>query len=217
MSAAPHTLRIGLLEDQPLFREMLQHLLSLVPGFSLQVASTVAQTRSEWNAERLDVALLDYELPDGDGLEVGRALQQANPSLGVVLLSAVDRSVVLLDLEPHEAERWSFLSKNSSVSTSMLIRALRASAEGRCVIDPVVVAARKARAGSRVAALSERQGQVLTLIAEGLTNQAIAEQLGIAVNSVNNHVNSMYNALGLNESARNPRVSAVRLFLAETV
>ncbi len=216
MNAAQRPLRIAVLEDQPLFREMLVHLLGSVPGFTVQDASTVRQALHQWKAEDLDVVLLDFELPDGNGLEAGRALQRQKPELGVVLLSAVDRSLVLLELEPQEAVRWSYLSKHASVSATALVRAVRASANGRCTIDPAIVTSRTARAGSRVAALSGRQREVLSLIAEGLTNQAIAERLGLAVNSVNNHVNALYAALGLSESTRNPRVTAVRVFLEET-
>ncbi len=217
MTTAARPLRIGVLEDQQLFREMLQHLLQSVPGMQVRTAMSLAQMRSEWDASELDVVVLDFELPDGNGLEAGRELRKVNPELGIVLLSAVDRSLVLLELEPGEAPRWSYLSKHSSTSASTLVRAIRASAEGRLLIDPGLVAGRRARSGGKVAALSDRQREVLSLLAEGLTNQAIAERLGLAVNSVNNHVNALYAALGLNESSRNPRVSAVRIFLAETV
>ncbi len=216
MTHSARPLRIGLLEDQPLFREMLQHLLSSVSGFTVQQASSVRQALNEWDATELDVALLDFELPDGTGLEAGRALRKAHPELGIVLLSAVNRSLIMLELEPHEVGRWSYLSKQASLSASTLVRAIRASADGRVVIDPAVVQERKARTGSKVAALSTRQREVLGLLAEGFTNQAIAEHLGLSVNSINNHVNALYVALGLNESTRNPRVTAVRVFLEET-
>jgi len=216
MTSSVRRMRIGVLEDQPLYREMLERLLRSVPGFEVVSAGSVHEALSTWRAAELDVALLDFELPDGTGLDVGRALQQRNPRLGVVLLSAVDRSLIMLELDQHEAERWSYLSKHASISTGTLIRTLHASSEGRSVIDHATVKARVPRAGGRVEALSERQREVLALLAEGYTNQSIADRLSLAVNSVNNHVNALYIALGVNESSRNPRVSAVRIFLEET-
>lgn len=211
----PTALRVGLLEDQPLFREMLCHLLDAVPGIEVAPAASCAET-VEWQADRLDAAVLDVELPDGTGLEVGRDLRRANAGIGIVLLSAIDRSQILLELDDDERERWSFLSKRSSTSASILIRTIRAAAAGRCVIDPEAVAAREARAGGRLSGLSARQLEVLRLLAEGLTNQAIAERLGIALNSASNHVNAIYAALDIDRETRNPRVTAVRIFLEET-
>lgn len=214
MSALQPALRIALVEDQPLFREMLHHLLVSVPGFEVRAAGTLAEC-AQWDPRGLDVALLDFELPDGTGLELGRSLQRANPKIGIVLLSAVDRVRTLLQL--GERERWSYLSKTSATSASDLILAIRAAAEGRFVIDRQIIARRQPRSGSRLDALSARQYEVLSLIAEGLTNQAISEQLGIAVNSVNNHVNAIYSTLELSDLTRNPRVSAVRVFLEDSV
>ncbi|MFC5338974.1 response regulator transcription factor [Leucobacter denitrificans] len=214
MHAPPQVLRIGIVEDQPPFREMLQHLLGSVPGFRVRTASEVSET-SGWNAEELDVALLDFELPDGTGLELGRQLRRANPGLGVVLLSAVDRASSLLETE--DQERWSYLSKTSATSSADLVRTIRLAANGGSFIDPSVIARRTPRTGSPLTALSTRQYSVLTLVAEGLTNQAISERLGIALNSVNNHVNAMYSALGVNDKTHNPRVSAVRAFLQDSV
>ena len=208
------TLRIGVLEDQPLFREMLLHLLRSVPGFEVVAAGDCAGVSANWDPRSLDVALLDVELPDGTGIDAGRALQRANPQLGIVLLSAVDRSQLLVDLD--EGEQWSYLSKNSSTSSAKLIRTLRASAAGRCVIDPEVVGARTVRAGGRLATLSARHVEVLQLVTEGLTNQSIAERLGIALSSVNNHVNAIYASLDIDRERCNPRVAAARIFLAET-
>ncbi len=216
MRDGAHCLRVGICEDQPLYREMLERLLRDVPGFCVRTAETVAEVRSQWPASEIDVALLDYALPDGTALDIGRELRRWNPDLGVVILSAVDRSLVLLDLDLDEADRWSFLSKNTMVSATTLIRAIEAAADGRCVIDPETVSARTPRAHGVLDELSGRQQQVLRLIAEGYTNQAIAGRLGIALNSVNNHVNSLYAALQLNASDRNPRVSAVRAFLEGT-
>jgi len=214
---ASRALRIGVLEDQPLYREMLQHLLLAFRGAKVVTAADCNTALSSWDARNLDVALLDVELPDGNGIDVGRELRSRNPDLGIVLLSAVDRSRALLELDDAERARWSYLSKRSSTSAAVLIRAIRASAEGRSMLDPEVIAKSRVRAGGQLEALSSRQFEVLELLAEGLSNQAIAERLGLALNSANNHVNAIYATLGIERGEINPRVVAVRLFLEETL
>lgn len=209
-------LRIALVEDQPLYRDMLVGLLRAVPDFDLVVAAGSAAETADFPRD-LDVALLDITLPDGDGIEVGRRLQERQSSLSVVLLSAVDRLNTLLDVPEEQRRRWSYLSKTSALSAPSLVSALRASAGGRSVLDRELVERRRARPRGRLAALSTRQFEVLTLLAEGLTNTAIARRLNLADRSVDNHVNAVYSALGLGGDAeRNPRVSAVRIFLEES-
>ncbi|MDY0830197.1 response regulator transcription factor [Microbacterium sp. BG28] len=209
-------LRIALVEDQPLYRDMLVGLLRAVPDFDLVVAAGSAAETARFPRD-LDVALLDITLPDGDGIEVGRRLQERQSSLSVVLLSAVDRLNTLLDVPEEQRRRWSYLSKTSALSAPSLVSALRASAGGRSVLDRELVERRRARPRGRLAALSARQFEVLTLLAEGLTNTAIARRLNLADRSVDNHVNAVYSALGLGGDAeRNPRVSAVRIFLEES-
>lgn len=209
-------LRIALVEDQPLYRDMLVGLLRAVPDFDLVVAAGSAAETADFPRD-LDVALLDITLPDGDGIEVGRRLQERQSSLSIVLLSAVDRLNTLLDVPEEQRRRWSYLSKTSALSAPSLVSALRASAGGRSVLDRELVERRRARPRGRLAALSTRQFEVLTLLAEGLTNTAIARRLNLADRSVDNHVNAVYGALGLGGDAeRNPRVSAVRIFLEES-
>lgn len=209
-------LRIALVEDQPLYRDMLVGLLRTVPDFEL-VSAVGSGAEAARFPRDLDVALLDITLPDADGIELGRLLQSRQPTLSIVLLSAVDRLTALLDVPEDERRRWSYLSKTSALSAPSLVSALRASASGRSVLDRELVERRRARPRGRLAALSTRQFEVLTLLAEGLTNTAIARRLELADRSVDNHVNAVYSSLGLGGDAeRNPRVSAVRIFLEET-
>lgn len=212
------SVRVAIVEDQPLYRQMLQNLLQTVPGFDVRgVAGGVAEAQEVIDASALDVALLDLHLPDGNGLDLGRALQRTNPSLAVLLLSSDDHMHVLLDLPEAQQERWSYLSKTSSLSAQALVAAVRSTAQGRAVLDRSLVERRNARTNGRLAVLSTRQLQILALLAEGLTNAAIAQRLELAHRSVENHVNAVYAALGLTGSSdHNPRVRAVRMFLAES-
>lgn len=211
-------LRLAVVDDQPLYRQMLASLLRGVPGVrSVVEASTAAEARRRIRPAEVDVAVIDIELGDGDGIELGRELRAADPELAVVLLSAVDSMHRFLRLGRAEVRGWSYLSKTSSLTSGALMTAIRATLDGRTVLDPALVAARTARRSSPVDALSRRQYEVLVALSSGLTNAAIAEQLGIAVRSVDNHVNALYGALGLrSDGARNPRVDATLLFLEHT-
>ena len=197
MTAPPPTvadLRVAVVEDQPLYRQMLAMLLASVDGLTVVA-----------------------EYGDGDGMTLGRELRRRNPRLGVLLLSASDAIHVLLDVPRNEAGGWGYLSKTSSLSGPALIYAIRAVAEGRNILDPAIRARREIRSQSPLSRLSARQREVLGLVAEGLTNAAIATQLGLSPRSVDAHLNATYAVLDIHSSPdRNPRVEAVRAYLAHT-
>jgi len=132
------------------------------------------------------------------------------------VLSAVDTTHRMLALPPEEAVAWSYLSKSSALSAATLVSVLTADA-GTLSLDRRMMQRRRPRRDSPVDSLTERQREVLALLAAGLTNAAIAETLGIAVRSVDNHVNAVYDALGVAAGARiNPRVKAALLFVEHT-
>ncbi|WP_323742810.1 MULTISPECIES: response regulator transcription factor [unclassified Rathayibacter] len=207
-----------MVEDQALYRHMLASLLRSTPGVrSVVELESASQAREHLRPEELDVAIIDIELGDGDGIELGRELRTRRPELPIVLLSAVDALHRFLRLDRDEARGWSYLSKTFSLSPTALLSALHATIQGRTVLDPALVAARTARRSSPVASLSRRQYEVLAGLASGLTNAGIAEQLGIAVRSVDNHVNALYAALGLRaDGVHNPRVEAALQFIEHT-
>lgn len=129
---ASRDLRV-VVEDQPLFRQMLSMLISAADGFMVAGEFESAAATVDLDARTVDVALVDLRLGDGDGLTVGRRLRQRNPRLGALLLSASDSTHVLLDIPQSEAHGWGYLSKTSSLSAPALLYAIRAVAEaGRC-------------------------------------------------------------------------------------
>ena len=210
-------IRVGIVEDQPLFRSMLELTLAGVPGVQVVAAvGTVAAANQAFRPGRVDVALLDIDLPDGNGIALGVTLRRAQPRLGILLLSAHDAMDLLLDLPPDVASGWSYLSKTSSTSTDELVHAVRATAAGHTTLDPALLDRLEPRAGSSVARLTDRQYRVLRLLARGLSNAGIGEELGIAEKSVQNHINTIYAALGIDaDPARNPRVTAALRLLEE--
>ncbi len=206
--------RVVVVEDQPLYRQMLVGLLHAAPGIAVVGSAASAKEARTLDPRGFDVALVVLDLGDGDGFDVGTAFRAANPRVGVVILSAVDALHRMLQLDRRDAAGWSYLSKTSALSAGSLVAALQASSTGRTVIDPALASVREPRAGSPLESLTERQREVLSLLASGMTNMAIAEQLGIASRSADNHVNAIYGALGLAATdQRNPRVQAALMFV----
>jgi DNA-binding NarL/FixJ family response regulator len=214
----PEPVRVAIVEDQPLFRSMLDRTLGETDGLRV-VASvgTVSEAMAALRPGAVDVALLDIDLPDGNGISLGVTLRRRMPELGILLLSAHDAMDLLLDLPPDVAAGWGYLSKTSSTSEEVLVSAVRAAAVGETVLDPALLARMAPRAGSAVSRLTDRQYEVLRLLAEGLSNAGIGARLGITEKSVQNHVNALYATLGIDtDPSRNPRVSAALRLLAET-
>lgn len=197
---------------------MLEVTLDTVPGLAVVAAvGSVADANRALRPGAVDVAILDIDLPDGNGIALGVTLRRGQPGLGILLLSAHDAMDLLLDLPPDVKDGWSYLSKTSSTSTDALVAAIRSTAAGRTTLDPALLSRVEPRAGSSVARLTDRQYGVLRLLAQGLSNAGIGESLGITEKSVQNHINAIYAGLGIDaDPSRNPRVSAALRLLEET-
>ncbi len=207
---AEHVIRVILVEDQALFRSLLGDLIRHEDGFALVAATaSVAEARALAAVRPVDVMLLDIELPDGNGFALGRSLRATRPDLGIVLLSGHDVMDLLLSLPASDRAGWSYLSKTTSTSRRMLLRALQASARGASVLDPELIARLTPRRGSALAALTPRQLDALRRVAEGLSNAAIAREMGISTHSVDNLLNAVYTTLGVRDDGDlNSRVAA---------
>ncbi|MGV8977928.1 MAG: response regulator [Cellulomonas sp.] len=211
-------IRLAIVEDQPLFRSMLEFTLANVDGLTVVAAvGTVREAEQRLTPGEVDVALLDIDLPDGNGIALGVILRRKQPGLGILLLSAQDSMDLLLDLPPDVRDGWSYLSKTSSTSTATLVAAVRASAAGQTTLDSALIDRKTPRAGTAVARLTDRQYSVLRLLAQGRSNAGIGESLGITEKSVQNHINAIYGTLEIDtDPTRNPRVSAALRLLEET-
>jgi len=209
--------RVGIVEDEALMRGMLEQTLSAEPN--LRVVHSVpgaAEARLVFTPGSVDVALLDVHLPDGNGVALGVQLQRQDPDLAVMLLSSVDVMGLFTSVQEEAPKPWSYLSKRSSFARDVLVRAVAATAQGQAVLDPYLVQRSQPRAGSAVADLTPAQFGVLRLVAEGLSNQAAAERLGINTRSVESHLKSIYQRLGIDGDGSNRRVAAVLAFIEQT-
>ncbi len=211
-------IRVAVVEDQPLYRRMLVTLLEQQDGVAVvSSAGGAAEALRALDPVWIEVLLLDVDLGDGDGIALGRRLRRDNPRLGIILLSAIDAMDTLLELPRAERRGWSYLSKTSALGEHDLMAAIRASSAGRTVLDRQLLDRRRARAGSVLRALTERQFEVLTLVAEGLSNAGVAERLDITTRTVDTHLTALYAALGLHaDEGHNLRVEAALAYLRET-
>jgi DNA-binding NarL/FixJ family response regulator len=221
MLAAPMSpVRVALVEDEPLFRNLLQHYLARHP--SLEVVGAFedgSAALADIPSLQPDVVTLDIELPGRmDGIQVGISLRQQLPQLGIVILSNHADPRFLGALPREVTSGWSYLLKKSISDIQILDRAVEGAARGIVTLDPTVVAGMRPRTGSRLDRLTPRQRDIIQLVAQGLTNAAIAERLVLAEKSIENQLTAIYGELGIDrrEDAVHPRVSAVLAYMNES-
>jgi DNA-binding NarL/FixJ family response regulator len=208
--------RIIIVEDEALFREMLIGALSRQAG--LEVVGTAEEGEQAIMLARTvkpDVMLMDIELAgEMDGIEASLVIKRESPAIGIVILSAHDDPLYVTSLPLGESAGWSYLLKRTVRNISTLVQAIEGCARGMVVMDPTVLAKLNPREGSAVMSLTRRQQDVLRLLAEGLSNAAIARQLVLEERSVESYINVIYQHLGLSgEPEINMRVKAALAFL----
>ncbi|MDQ1512504.1 MAG: two-component system, NarL family, response regulator DevR [Microbacteriaceae bacterium] len=192
--------RVFLVDDHELVRRGIAAFLESAEGIQIVgEAATAAQALSRIRAVEPDVVLLDVRLPDGSGIDVCRDLRSSAPDLRCIILTAYndDEAIVAAVV----AGAVGYIRKD--VAGTSLIDGVRAVAAGRSLLDPglvrrVMARLRDARNGDpRLTGLSAREREVLTLIADGLTNRQIGTQLSLAEKTVKNYVSSLLSKLGL--------------------
>jgi two-component system, NarL family, response regulator DevR len=200
MTEPDQPVRIFLLDDHEVVRRGIAELLSAVPGFEVVgEASTVEQALSRVMAVQPDVAVLDARLPDGSGIDACREIRSALPSTYCLILTSYDDQDAVLAAVLAGASGYVL----KEVRTAGLVDAIRQAALGRSLIDPAIIARvmDQVRDGSpadaRLGALTEREREVLDLIADGLTNRQIGERLFLAEKTVKNYVSSLLGKLGM--------------------
>jgi len=196
----PEPIRIFLLDDHEVVRRGIADLLGSVDGFEIVgEAGTAEEARARIPAARPRVAVLDARLPDGSGIDVCRYIRSEFPDTYCLILTSYDDEDAVLASVLAGASGYVL----KEVRGAGLIDAIRQVAMGRSLIDPSVIdqVMARVREGSasdkRLAALTERERQVLDLIAQGMTNRQIGEQLFLAEKTVKNYVSSLLAKLGM--------------------
>jgi DNA-binding NarL/FixJ family response regulator len=213
------SLRVAVADDAVLFREGLARLLADA-GFQVTAAvGTADALLGQVAADPPDVALVDIRMPPThttEGLEAARTLRTRHPGVGVLVLSAHVETAYALQMVESGATGAGYLLKERVTDVDELTDAVRRVAAGGLVVDPSVVAALvgRRRVQSPLDALSERERDVLTVMAEGRSNQAIGERLFLSPKTVEAYVRAVFTKLGLYQAADdNRRVLAVLAFL----
>ena len=193
---APAT-RVLVVDDHEVLASSLALVLDTEPDLtSVGVAGSLADARRLIGTTAPDVLLLDHRLPDGDGVTAIPELRQLRPTLRVVVLTASAADHVLI--AAIEAGASGFVSKTRGLEE--VTAAVRAAATGEAVISPELLTRLLPRLGRRSPTphqdLTEREREVLGLVADGMTNAAIAEHLVVSVHTVRNHVANLSSKLG---------------------
>jgi DNA-binding NarL/FixJ family response regulator len=170
-----------------------------------------------------DVVVTDIRMPPGasdEGIRAAEVLRASHPGLGVLVLSAYAEPAYALRLLEGGSSGRAYLLKDRVADIDQLLDAIRAVASGDSVIDPRVVetlvTAQKKRKASRLDRLTPRELEVLSEIAQGKNNAAIASSLFLSERAVEKHINAIFGKLGLShEQDTNRRVRAALLYLDE--
>jgi two-component system, NarL family, nitrate/nitrite response regulator NarL len=194
--------RVVVADDHPFFRDGV--IRGLTMSGRVEVVGEADDGRAALEAirrERPDVALVDHEMPDVDGLGVVRAVVRDELPTRVLLLSAhTDSGIVFQALEAGAA---GYLSKDAR--RSEIVEAVLDVARGRTVLPPQVAAGLageiRLRARSSGPALSERERQVLQAFARGLSVPQVAAELFLGVSTVKTHTQRLYEKLGVSDRA----------------
>lgn len=223
MRTLRHVIRVAVGEDDFLVREGIERILATQGD--IEVVATCGDRDSLLEAidkQRPQVVLTDIRMPpemSDEGIQVASALATRAPEIGIVVLSQYDEPEYVLALLDANSDRRSYLLKERVSDVDQLAGAIRAVAQGGSVIDAQVVERlMKARDQRRSPMdwLTPREREVLEAMARGMSNAAIAAELGIGVRAVEKHISSIFVKLGLSEENDvHRRVQAVLTFLSE--
>jgi len=217
-------LRVVFAEDNYLVREGTSALLGSTSDVELVAAvSDLDSLLAAVDEHRPDAVLTDIRMPPTnttEGIEAARRIRAEHPDIGVVVLSQYAEEDYAYELLRDGAAGLGYLLKERVADVDELVRALHEVARGGSVLDPKVVeglvSRRERAARSPLGQLTEREQEVLTHMAQGQNNAAIAKDLFLTERAVEKHINSLFHKLDLSEEPMvHRRVMAVLAFLRE--
>ena len=177
----------------------------------------------EVERHRPDVALVDIRMPPtgtNEGLVAAEHIGREHPEVAVLVLSQYLELAYAVHLVENGEARRGYLLKDRVSDIEVLLDAIRRVAHGGTVVDPAIVEELVTRTGAagQLAGLSDREREVLGLIAEGFSDGAIAERVRITPDEVEKHVEQIFLKLGVrDEDASHRRVAAVLAYLRATL
>ena len=196
--------RVFLLDDHEIVRRGIADLLEQEDGITVVgEAGVAAGTADAILASGATVAVLDGRLPDGSGIDVCRDVKSERPDLGCLILTSYDDDEAVLAAVLAGAD--GYLLKE--VRATGLVDAIRRVSAGESLLDPALTESVMARvtaapAPSPLDALTPRETEILSLIAEGLSNREIGGRLFLAEKTVKNYVSGILSKLGMQRRAQ---------------
>jgi DNA-binding NarL/FixJ family response regulator len=212
-------LRAVIAEDSILLREGIASLLGEAGFEIVGQSSTAEDLLLKVRSYNPDVAIVDIRMPPthtDEGLGAAKTIREQHPEVGVLVLSQYVEPTYAMELIADDAEGVGYLLKDRVSDVGEFVGAVRRVADGGSALDPSIVTqlVGRRRSDDPVSTLTPREREVLELMAEGRSNQAIAQRLVVTERAVEKHVTSIFGKLDLPAAAADHRrVLAVLAFL----
>ncbi len=208
-----HLTTVLLVDDHDLIRQGLRHAFERDPEFRVVAeASTVKDAVARAGELRPDVVIMDLRLPDGSGLDATRALRSSRADIGIVVLTMYAGDDQLFGA--LEAGASAFVPKNAPPD-EVVAAARHAKSSPNAFTASDLAEAMKRRLTPSGPHLSPREGQVLKLLADGMSVAGIAKQLYVSESTAKTHISKLYEKLGAGNRAQ-ALMTALRLGLLES-
>lgn len=215
-------LRVILADDHALIRQGVAAVLSTIDDLELVAeCEDYDSLMAAVTEHQPDVVITDIRMPPtgtDEGITAALAIRERNPKVGVVVLSQFAEPEYVLQLFDLGSDSLGYLLKDR-VNSAELERAVRSVSQGGSAVDGAIIKVLVDARGKRPSAidnLTPREREVLSRIAEGLNNAAVAESLVLSEKAVAKHINSIFSKLGLGfEEQAHRRVKAVLIWLAQ--
>ncbi len=199
----PDEIRVLIADDHPVVRDGLRAMLHEDGINVIGEVATGRQAVDRLAALRPDVILMDIRMPDMDGLAATRLIKEEAPAVSVIIVTSFESKDYLRDAIAAGAA--GYLLKG--MSRSLLLESIRIVRDGGSMFDPSMLSDLLRQVAERVSevpaealdALSDRERETLTLVAEGLTNREIADRLGYSVGTTKNVVQQVIEKLGVSD------------------
>lgn len=210
------------MDDMLLVREGLVRLLGDRGVEVVASAGSAVELAALIEAHQPDVVILDIRMPPtftDDGLVAAAEVRRRFPMVAILVLSQYLETSYAIRLLREAPDRVGYLLKDRVMDIATVVDSLRRLTEGETVIDPTIVTRilGKQRVGSLLAQLTPREAEVLALLAEGLSNQAIARRLHVNARTIETHTTQIFQKFGLEQSPdAHRRVLAVLTYLRST-
>ena len=218
MSDEPR-LRVAIAEDTVLLREGIARLLEEAGFEIVGQSSTADDLLLKVRSYHPDVAIIDIRMPPthtDEGLRAAKTIREEHPDVGVLVLSEYLEPAYAMEVISDNAEGVGYLLKQRVSELDDFASAVRRVAEGGSALDPAIVTqlVGRRRRDDPISSLTPREREVLELMAEGRSNQAIAERLVVTERAVEKHVTNIFGKLKLSATPEDHRrVLAVLAFL----